>query len=91
MRAAAVRRGGAVVTLAPLAEPHVAALVTAMLGAPPGEALRQLTAQAVGNPLYLRELIDALVRERALEIGPDAAEVATARRAAARVAGRRAE
>jgi len=50
-----------------------------MLGAPPGEALRQLTAQAVGNPLYLRELIDALVRERALEIGPDAAEVATAR------------
>jgi DNA-binding CsgD family transcriptional regulator len=57
----------------------VAALVTAMLGAPPGEALRQLTAQAVGNPLYLRELIDALVREQALEIGPDTAEVATAR------------
>jgi DNA-binding CsgD family transcriptional regulator len=79
VRAAAVRRGGAVVTLEPLTEPHVAALVTAMLGVPPGEALRQLTAQAVGNPLYLRELVDALVRERALEIGPDAAEVTTAR------------
>jgi DNA-binding CsgD family transcriptional regulator len=78
LRAAVVRRGGAVVTLGPLAETDVAALVTAMVGAPPGDALRQLTAQAAGNPLYVRELVDALVRERALEIGP-AAEVSPAR------------
>ncbi len=78
LRAAVARRGGAVITLGPLAEPDVAALVTAMLGAPPGDALRQLTAQAAGNPLYVRELVDALVRERALEIGP-AAEVSAAR------------
>ena len=36
LRAAVVRRGGAVVTLGPLPETDVAALVTAMVGAPPG-------------------------------------------------------
>jgi DNA-binding CsgD family transcriptional regulator len=77
LRTATVRRGGALVTLGPLPETDVAALVTAMLGSPPGEGLRRLTAQAAGNPLYVRELIDALVRERALEIGP-AAEVSAA-------------
>jgi DNA-binding CsgD family transcriptional regulator len=70
LRAAAARRGGAVITLGPLAEPEVADLVTTMLGAPPSDALRQLTAQAAGNPLYLRELVDALVRERAVQSGP---------------------
>jgi len=74
LRAAIARRGGAVVTLGPLPENDVAALVTAMLGSPPGDALRVLIAQAAGNPLYVRELIDALVRERAIEIGA-AAEV----------------
>jgi DNA-binding CsgD family transcriptional regulator len=79
LRAAVVRRGGAVVTLGPLAETDVTALVTAMLGSPPGDALRQLTTQAAGNPLYVRELVDAMVREDALEIGPAAAEVSAAR------------
>ena len=77
LRAAAIRHGGAVVTLGPLTETDVTALVTAMLGSPPGDTLRQLTAQAAGNPLYVRELVDAMVRERALEIGP-AAEVSAA-------------
>jgi DNA-binding CsgD family transcriptional regulator len=77
LRAAVVRRGGEMITLGPMAETDVAALVTAMVGSPPGDALRQLTAQASGNPLYVRELVDALVRERTLEVGA-AAEVATA-------------
>jgi DNA-binding CsgD family transcriptional regulator len=77
VRTAAVRRGGAVVTLGPLLETDVTALVTAMVGAPPGDALRRLTAQAAGNPLYVRELVDALVREQALQIRP-IAEVAPA-------------
>src|SRR5579864_8987433 len=77
VRAAAARRG-AVISLRPLAAPDVATLVTAILGSPPGEALRQLTAQAAGNPLYLRELVDALVRERALTDDP-VAEVSVAR------------
>jgi hypothetical protein len=59
-----------VITLGPLPETDVAALVTAMVGAPPGEALRRLTAQAAGNPLYVRELVDALVREQALQVRP---------------------
>ena len=79
LRAAVVRRGGAVVTLGPLTETDVTALVTAMLGAQPGDALRQLTAQAAGNPLYVRELVDAMVREQALEIRPSTAEVSAAR------------
>src|SRR6478752_1075135 len=77
LRAAVIRHGGAVVTLGPLTETDVAALVTAMLGSPPGDTLRQLTAQAAGNPLYVRELVDAMVREQALEIGP-AAELSAA-------------
>jgi tetratricopeptide (TPR) repeat protein len=72
VRAAVVRRGGAVVTLGPLPETDVTALVTAIVGAPPGEALRRLTAQAAGNPLYVRELVDALVREQAVQIRPTA-------------------
>jgi predicted ATPase len=65
VRASLARRGGALVTLGPLPETDVADLVTAVLGTPPGDTLRQLAAQAAGNPLYLRELVDSLARERA--------------------------
>jgi DNA-binding CsgD family transcriptional regulator len=78
LRATAIRHGAAMVRLGPLAQTDVTALVTAMLGSPPGETLRKLTAQAAGNPLYVRELVDAMVRERALEIGPATAEVSAA-------------
>ena len=72
VRAALGRRGGAVVTLGPLPEPDVAALVTSTFGTLPEDALRQLNAQAAGNPLYLRELVDALARERAPQASPGA-------------------
>jgi DNA-binding CsgD family transcriptional regulator len=72
VRTSLLRRGGAVVTLGPLPEADVAALVTAVLGMPAAGTLRQLTGQAAGNPLYLRELVDALARERAVG-GPSAA------------------
>jgi len=65
VRASFARRGGVLVTLGPLPDNDVAALVTAMLGAPPEGTLRQLTAQAAGNPLYLRELVDASERAQA--------------------------
>ena len=77
VRAAVVRRGGTVITLGPLPETDVTALVTAMVGAPTGDALRRLTGQAAGNPLYVRELADALVREQALPARP-VAEVSLA-------------
>jgi DNA-binding CsgD family transcriptional regulator len=72
VRAAVARRRGAVITVGPLAETDVAGLVTAIVGAPPGGTLRRMTAQAGGNPLYVRELVDALVREEALQVGPSA-------------------
>ena len=78
MRASLTRRGGAVVTLGPLPETDVAALVMALLGTPSADTLRQLTAQAAGNPLYLRELVDALAREPGPHASP-AVGVATAR------------
>jgi DNA-binding CsgD family transcriptional regulator/tetratricopeptide (TPR) repeat protein len=77
VRTAVVRRGGQILTLGPLPETDVVALVTAIVGAPPGAGLRRLTAQTAGNPLYVRELIDALLREQALQTSP-VAEVAHA-------------
>jgi DNA-binding CsgD family transcriptional regulator len=66
VRTRLVRRGGTVITLGPLPDADVAALVTAVLGSPPAGTVRQLTGQAAGNPLYLRELVDVLARERAV-------------------------
>ena len=74
LRRSLSRRGGTVLTLGPLPEADAASLVTAMLGTPPADTLRQLTGQAAGNPLYLRELVDALVRERAAVDSPAARE-----------------
>jgi DNA-binding CsgD family transcriptional regulator len=86
LRAAVIRHGGTTVTLGPLTETDVTALVTAILGSPPGDTLRQLTAQAAGNPLYVRELVDAMVRERTLESGPAAEVSATGERLPASLA-----
>ena len=78
VRGTVARRGGQVITLGPLPEKDVAALVTKMLRSPSSDdALDKLTAQAAGNPLYVRELIDALVRERTppmISAGTEAAE-----------------
>jgi DNA-binding CsgD family transcriptional regulator len=72
VRGAVARRGGQVIELGPLSETDVAALVTKMLSSPSDDVLGKLTAQTAGNPLYLRELIDALARERAPQITAEA-------------------
>jgi DNA-binding CsgD family transcriptional regulator/tetratricopeptide (TPR) repeat protein len=66
VRMSVVRRGGAVIALEALPESDVAELVAAITGRPPGDAVRRLMAQAAGNPLYVRELSDALVRDQAV-------------------------
>jgi DNA-binding CsgD family transcriptional regulator/tetratricopeptide (TPR) repeat protein len=76
-RMAVKRRGGALLTLERLPETDITDLITAMVGAPPGDALQRLAAQAAGNPLYVRELVDAVAREQAAGAGP-VAEVALA-------------
>jgi len=68
VRTAVRRRGAALVALGPLPEADVATLVAGIVGASPGESLRRLTDQAAGNPLYVRELVDALVREQAVRL-----------------------
>jgi hypothetical protein len=65
LRTALARRGGTVLTLGPLPETEMDLLVTALAGVPPTATRRQLTAQAEGNPLYARELVDALRRDQA--------------------------
>ena len=90
VRAGVVRRGGEVVTLGPLPEADVTALITAMAGATPWDGLRRLTAQAHGNPLYVRELVDVLLREQAAQISTDV-ERPPVMEATACLAGRRLE
>ncbi|GAA3436918.1 BTAD domain-containing putative transcriptional regulator [Kutzneria kofuensis] len=66
---------GFVVTLEPLSANDVADIVRQSVGAPPGPELRTLTARAGGNPLYVRELLDALSREDAITVADGSAEI----------------
>jgi DNA-binding CsgD family transcriptional regulator len=77
LRQEIVDGGGAVIPLGPLAPPDVDELITELVGAPPGRSLRRLTDRAAGNPLYLRETVDALLREKAVHVARGTAEVAT--------------
>ncbi|MFC3452630.1 BTAD domain-containing putative transcriptional regulator [Amycolatopsis speibonae] len=67
VRRAAESRGLEIVELGPLADTHAEDLISDLLGAQPDEELRSLVVKAAGNPLYLREVTGALVRDHALE------------------------
>ncbi len=70
-----VESGGVVLDLAPLTDVAVAGIVAAQVGAEPGPGLRRVAAWAGGNPLYARELADALVREHAVRFDTGPADV----------------
>ncbi|MFC5058233.1 BTAD domain-containing putative transcriptional regulator [Saccharothrix xinjiangensis] len=70
----AVVRVGDLVELGPLSGDEVTALLTALVGAAPGEGLSGLAGCVGGNPLYLREVVDALLRENAVEFRDGVAE-----------------
>ncbi|MEU5696430.1 AAA family ATPase [Actinosynnema sp. NPDC020468] len=55
-------------TVPKLAADAVAELTAALAGGTPDEALTALARDAGGNPLYLVELVEALVRGKALEV-----------------------
>jgi DNA-binding CsgD family transcriptional regulator len=75
LREALVGAGGSAVDLGPVDAVEAAEMVRHLIGVPPGPALaRQLTA-AGGNPLYLRELIDALARTSRLHLDAEQAEL----------------
>jgi predicted ATPase len=60
--------GAAQVTLAPLGEDAVAAMLADAFGAPPDEALAELARGAAGNPSLLAELISGLRDDRAVRV-----------------------
>ncbi len=86
--------GAAMVALPPLPPDSVTALVGGLLDTEAvGPALRRAVAQAAGNPLYVREMVDALTRERRLRWDGGTAELVDGRGAvpvslAAAIAGR---
>jgi DNA-binding CsgD family transcriptional regulator len=77
---AALQRGMAeeravCLTLGALAPAHVRDMVAGLVGAPPGPRLLERAALAGGNPLYIRELVDALLRQGAVRGAAGAAEL----------------
>ncbi|MFC6021671.1 ATP-binding protein [Plantactinospora solaniradicis] len=72
LRDVARRRDVIRIPLGPFDPEAVRSLLTELVGAPPGAGLVKLAAQAMGNPLYLRELIESLVREDLVDIGAEA-------------------
>jgi hypothetical protein len=62
-RRGVVARGGVVVSVEPLGDAEVTVLVAGLVGGRPGPGLLGQAGRAGGNPLYVRELVDALVRE----------------------------
>jgi len=69
------KQGGAVLQLAPLAGGEVAELLRGIVGGTPGSGLLGLADRAAGNPLYVGELADALLRDRHVEVSSGQAEV----------------
>ena len=64
---------GVLIGLGPLDRQETAALISDLTGAPPGPRLTQVLVQAGGNPLYVRELVDVLVREGRAKVKPGVA------------------
>ncbi|KZB88013.1 BTAD domain-containing putative transcriptional regulator [Amycolatopsis regifaucium] len=76
-RQAAEARGLELITLGPLTVPAAEDLLGDLIGARPGEELCSLITKAAGNPLYLREVTGALMREDALKVVDGIARVRT--------------
>ncbi|MFC0548782.1 helix-turn-helix transcriptional regulator [Kutzneria chonburiensis] len=67
LRRTLTAQGTTLMRLRELPAGQVDELVDALVGAPSGPRLRAMAGQAGGNPLYVRELVDALVRENRVE------------------------
>ena len=73
------QEGAARVTLAPLEQDAVSAMVTDAFGAPPDQALADLARDAAGNPLLVAELIGGLREDRAVQVTGGRATLTSAR------------
>jgi len=68
-------RGGTVLSLGPLAPREFSQLAGRLAGGRPGRRLAGVVRRAGGNPLYARELVDALVREGQVRVAAGVAEL----------------
>jgi DNA-binding CsgD family transcriptional regulator len=69
LRAALHGQSATTISMGPLGPDEIRDLLSDVAGAPPGPSLVDLAAQASGNPLYLRELVESLVREGGVTVG----------------------
>nr|WP_051114717.1 BTAD domain-containing putative transcriptional regulator [Actinokineospora enzanensis] len=69
------RHGGRLIRLDPLTPPETTLLVGRLVGARPGPGLTEVTDHAAGNPLYVRELTESLLRRAAVRVRDGIAEV----------------
>jgi DNA-binding CsgD family transcriptional regulator len=67
LRRGVTLRGGVALTLGALPDADVAVLVGGLLGGRQGRGLAEVTSRAGGNPLYVRELADSLIRDGRLK------------------------
>jgi hypothetical protein len=74
LRELVLKRRGELVELGPLGEDDVHRIAARILGAEPGPLLRGELARAGGNPLYVEELVGALVRDGLIEVAGGVAE-----------------
>ncbi|HTI27905.1 MAG TPA: BTAD domain-containing putative transcriptional regulator [Kutzneria sp.] len=77
MRDTVGRYGGTMMRLPPLSENAVNRLMAGIVGAAPGPGLRRMANRAAGNPLYVQELVDALVRDNAVHVSAGTADAGT--------------
>jgi DNA-binding CsgD family transcriptional regulator len=76
LRRGVAARGGSVMTLGPLLDAEVAELAEGLLGGRPSRPLASVVERAGGNPLYVRELADGLVRQGRVAVADGIAELA---------------
>ncbi|MFJ8313410.1 MULTISPECIES: AAA family ATPase [unclassified Streptomyces] len=69
-------RGSTTITLRPLPEEEVDQLLALLTGAAAGPVLRQVAADAAGNPFYITALVDALNAGQRIRVRGDTAEAA---------------
>ena len=75
LRDEVLARGGTVLALGPLPAEDLPGLVERVTGARPGPRLAAEVRTAGGNPLYVRELVDALVRDGKVAVRAGVAEL----------------
>jgi DNA-binding NarL/FixJ family response regulator len=75
LRQDVLAQDGSLLSLSRLPEPDVVWLVAGLLDGRPGPGLLRVARHAGGNPLYIRELVDSLVRDGRLRVDSGQAEL----------------